>query len=111
MIQLRQVFYVSRATGSLGDAEVRSILRVSQRNNRKLDLTGCLMFTGQHFGQTLEGDADAVESLLVRIGQDPRQFVAAELVGAEQVGPAGPAQRDQQVHVVRSWQREERGQQ
>jgi Sensors of blue-light using FAD len=69
---LRQLFYVSRATSALGDKDVKDILRVSQRNNQRSDLTGCLMCSGRYFAQTLEGDCDALEELTKRIALDAR---------------------------------------
>lgn len=69
---LRQVFYVSRAAHALGAPEVQSILLTSQRNNRHRDVTGCLMYSGRHFAQTLEGAPRDLAPLLERIIADPR---------------------------------------
>ena len=72
MSPLRQVFYVSRAAAGLDAAAVRRILAISRRNNRMLDVTGCLTYTGAHFAQVLEGREEAVEVLRHRITADPR---------------------------------------
>lgn len=80
---LRQLFYVSRAADALSDAEVRNILRVSQRNNRHRDLTGCLMYSGRHFAQILEGETVAVSELVARIVDDPRHTGCVVLVDRE----------------------------
>jgi hypothetical protein len=69
---LRQLFYVSRASSTFGDADMKAILRVSRRNNQRLDVTGCLMCSGAYFAQTLEGEAEAVGELTKRIGTDAR---------------------------------------
>jgi hypothetical protein len=69
---LRQVLYISRAAGTVTDTEVKKILFASQRNNRRKDVTGCLLFTGSHFVQVLEGDGAALSSLLAYIATDPR---------------------------------------
>jgi hypothetical protein len=69
---LRQVFYVSRMGDGIAHRDVRSILEHSRRRNRMLDVTGCLTCTGRHFAQVIEGRADAIETLVARIGADPR---------------------------------------
>ncbi len=45
---------------------------VAQRNNRQKDITGCLLYSGKHFAQILEGDPAALEELLARIIKDAR---------------------------------------
>ena len=69
---LRQVFHVSRVAPGVGDRDVRQILASARRNNRMLDLTGVLAWTGRHFAQVLEGRADALATLLPRIAADRR---------------------------------------
>jgi hypothetical protein len=71
-IMLRQIFYVSRAQRPFSEAELQALLHLSQRNNRLRDVTGCLMYSGQHFAQTLEGQPQVVGELVARIGRDPR---------------------------------------
>ena len=72
MKKLRQVLYFSRARDGLDDGDVRQILGVSQRNNRKRDLTGCLLYSGRHFAQALEGDSKSLGDVLTRIHEDER---------------------------------------
>lgn len=72
MSQLRQLFYVSRAVEGVDASAVRKILAISRRNNRMLDITGCLTYTGAHFAQVLEGRKEAVDILRERISADPR---------------------------------------
>ncbi|MET0934827.1 MAG: BLUF domain-containing protein, partial [Luteibacter sp.] len=69
---LRRIFYISRAARALTDAEIQNILRISQRNNRRNDITGCLLCSGEYFAQTLEGRRDALDGTLARIAADPR---------------------------------------
>ena len=71
---LKQLFYVSRAGTGVDDDEVRRILAVSQRNNRRRDVTGCLLFSGRHFAQVLEGVGGEVDALQAVIGRDPRHL-------------------------------------
>jgi Sensors of blue-light using FAD len=72
MKALRQILYFSRARAGLADSDVRQILSISQRNNRQRDLTGCLLFSGLHFAQALEGDPLVLDELLARIHADER---------------------------------------
>jgi hypothetical protein len=72
MKMLRQLFYLSRADATITDSEVRKILLVAQRNNRQKDITGCLLCSGKHFAQVLEGDGAALDGLFARIVKDGR---------------------------------------
>ncbi len=72
MNDLRQVFYVSRSTPECGEREVGRILDISRRNNRRLDITGCLIGSGRHFAQVVEGRVSALAPLTERIAADSR---------------------------------------
>lgn len=72
MSSIFQLFYVSRATRPFDNATIQDVLQAARRNNRRLDLTGCLLYSGQCFGQVLEGSEAAVLGLVARIGRDPR---------------------------------------
>ena len=72
MKMLRQLFYLSRAAATITQPEIRKILLVAQRNNRKRDITGCLLYSGKHFAQVLEGDPAAIAEVLARIDKDAR---------------------------------------
>jgi hypothetical protein len=67
-----QTFYVSHATEPFDSAAVQSILQISRRNNARLDVTGCLLFSGRCFAQVLEGDQAVVRALSARIAADAR---------------------------------------
>jgi hypothetical protein len=67
-----RLFYVSRATRPLANGSIRSILQVARRNNDRLDITGCLLFSGQYFAQILEGRREVVSTLADRIADDDR---------------------------------------
>lgn len=71
-MRLRQFFYLSRPTAAPTEPELERLLQISQRNNRQGDITGCLLYTGRHYAQILEGEADAVAALVERIAGDPR---------------------------------------
>ena len=72
MNTLRQLLYLSRADPALTTVTVQHILRVSQRNNRRKDITGCLLYSGQHFAQILEGNSAGLTELVSCIAKDPR---------------------------------------
>jgi len=67
-----QAFYVSRATTAFANAQVQSILQASRRQNARLDVTGCLLFSGHCFAQVLEGEQTVVSALARKIAADPR---------------------------------------
>ena len=67
-----QVFYVSRATTAFDNAQIQSILQASRRQNARLDVTGCLLFSGHCFAQVLEGRQAVVSALARKIAADPR---------------------------------------
>ena len=72
MTPVFQVFYVSRATAALDNAQVQAILNTSRRHNARLDVTGCLLFSGHCFAQVLEGAQPVVSALARRIAADSR---------------------------------------
>jgi hypothetical protein len=68
------LLYVSRSLLRLPDeaGEVDRIVAVARRENKRLGVTGALIFTRAHFAQVLEGDQGAVETLMERIRRDSR---------------------------------------
>jgi hypothetical protein len=72
MSAIFQTFYVSRASSVFDGPSVQSILQASRRNNARLDVTGCLLFSGRCFAQVLEGEQAVVARLLASIVADPR---------------------------------------
>ena len=80
MLPVCQLFYVSSATLAYDDAAIQEILQTARRNNRKDDITGCLLFSGLHFAQVLEGRESVVVPLARRIATDPRHANFAVLL-------------------------------
>ena len=66
------MIYVSRVVGTLAPHQLRSLLHLARRGNRRRDVTGILVCTGQSFLQVLEGDADALAPLIESIAKDTR---------------------------------------
>jgi hypothetical protein len=69
---LIRLTYASRSNGALGAADVKDIVRSSQRNNTQLGITGALLLCDGVFLQCLEGDHRAVNTLYHRILLDSR---------------------------------------
>ncbi|MCS6624495.1 BLUF domain-containing protein [Roseibacterium beibuensis] len=72
-LELERLVYESKATGtteSLGNLVV--ILAESQKNNARDGLTGALAAHRERYIQVVEGPAQALDSLLRRLEDDPR---------------------------------------
>jgi hypothetical protein len=67
-----QLIYISTAQHGPTKVEPPAILAVSQRNNRRVGVTGMLMYDGLRFLQALEGDEAAVRETFSRIRGDTR---------------------------------------
>jgi hypothetical protein len=64
--------YVSSAVELFSEQQLEALLETSRENNRKLDITGMLLYKGGNFMQLLEGPKDAVTGLLAKIHSDSR---------------------------------------
>ena len=87
----RLVYYSrNRIVGSATDlsAAVEDILKVSQHNNAKAEVTGALMFNAGCFGQVLEGRREDVASTFERIQRDTRHGDVS-LLAFEPIGSRG----------------------
>ncbi len=71
---LHRVIYASEAIGSTGSTtlSIAQILGVSERNNRRDHISGCLMFHQGHILQVLEGGRGDIDRLLRRLRADLR---------------------------------------
>jgi hypothetical protein len=66
------IVYVSAAVTWFSPTELRSLLVSSRVNNERAGITGMLLYKDGNFMQALEGDEDAVRSVLARIERDRR---------------------------------------
>ena len=80
---LIRLTYASRSKGMLGAVDVKDIIRISQRNNAALGVTGALLLVNGVFLQCLEGSSAAVNTLYHRIALDPRHHQTSILAFAE----------------------------
>src|SRR6476469_8809024 len=67
-----RLVYISTARQKFEQAELLELLRKSQRNNAKREITGILLYHHNQFFQVLEGPEDAVRAVYATISQDPR---------------------------------------
>jgi hypothetical protein len=67
-----RLIYSSEAALGLAAAELEEMLAESRIRNKAHGITGVLLLVEGAFLQILEGEKDDVDSLMVRIGRDPR---------------------------------------
>ncbi|MBF0203757.1 MAG: EAL domain-containing protein [Desulfamplus sp.] len=66
------VIYVSKASESLTDDEIKQILDSARKKNSELGITGFLIYNKGYFLQLLEGRQDSIDELLRKIVDDQR---------------------------------------
>jgi hypothetical protein len=66
------LIYGSSAKKSMSSEELLEILTRAREKNRRLGITGMLLYKGGNFLQVLEGEESAVRPLFETIKQDPR---------------------------------------
>lgn len=71
-MQLYQLVYKSNATKEFDQANTKEFLSIIQNANKQLDVTGLLIFDGEHFLQVLEGPFGVISELIESIQQDIR---------------------------------------
>ena len=64
--------YASTATFDFQDGDLITLLMNSRANNKRLGITGILLYDDRHFVQVLEGEEQAVRERFARIDADPR---------------------------------------
>lgn len=69
---LAQLIYISRTQKKMPLDQIEALVAHSQAANARRDISGALMFVGQHFMQLLEGELSDIVLLFERIRQDPR---------------------------------------
>lgn len=71
-MSLVRLIYCSRFAPGLSAADIEKILEQSRKNNPAQGITGVLCYGPGVFLQCLEGPRDAVNTLFIKIAQDPR---------------------------------------
>jgi len=69
---LISLVYVSYASETITDDELKSLLKKCRSHNEKIDVTGMLLHRNGFFIQALEGDEQVVIPLYDKIKKDPR---------------------------------------
>jgi hypothetical protein len=82
----RLIYRSACSDAFMPNEDLRRLVRQSADNNRDSGITGLLILSGDHFLQALEGPAQAVNRLFMRIVRDERHH-DVELISYEQIGP------------------------
>jgi hypothetical protein len=69
---IRQVVYISQATGTFTESELSELVEVSRRNNKKHRITGAMLYLENAFIQVIEGEDAAIGQLLEKLRTDTR---------------------------------------
>lgn len=69
---VHHLIYLSSAAQLLAQDELETLMVRSQNNNRKMGITGLLLYNDGNFLQALEGDKETVAALFSKISRDPR---------------------------------------
>ena len=79
-VELIHCIYTSVANEKYDHDEMVFLLDIIRTNNKKLNVTGMLLYDDGSFFQVLEGDKAAVNSLFMQIEKDPRHCKVSKLV-------------------------------
>tara|TARA_R110002049_G_scaffold148778_3_gene311723 strand:+ start:3077 stop:4291 length:1215 start_codon:yes stop_codon:yes gene_type:complete len=71
-VQLYQLVYKSNVSEEFDNSKTEEFLSTIQNTNKQLDITGLLIFDGEHFLQVLEGPFDVISKLIASIQCDIR---------------------------------------
>lgn len=66
------IVYVSSATALMSTPQLHELLDQSRVKNRRLGISGAMLYQDGNIIQVLEGEADVVEDLFGTIDRDPR---------------------------------------
>ncbi|MGI9285928.1 MAG: BLUF domain-containing protein [Pseudomonadales bacterium] len=69
---MSHVIYVSTAVSRMSEDDLVHLLRQARRRNKRLDITGMLLYQNGRFMQVLEGDEDQVNEIYLAIQNDWR---------------------------------------
>ena len=71
-MKIKQLVYISKATVPFTTASLKELTDLANRNNEKLNVTGCMAYASGYFLQLLEGNGESVDSLYRKIEKDTR---------------------------------------
>ncbi len=67
---MHHIMYISKATVIVQEEELKEMLTQWRRNNQRDDITGMLLYSGDHYVQLIEGPAENLKKLFSKISQD-----------------------------------------
>lgn len=76
---LQRLIYISRVATTMSGPELQRLQALSERHNRRQDITGALGHTGRYFIQCIEGRAEAITDVMARIRADHRHTDVLDL--------------------------------
>ncbi|PZL99039.1 diguanylate phosphodiesterase [Pantoea graminicola] len=77
---LSTLIYRSQLAGSVSPERLKALVERASVKNAEANVTGILLYNGQHFFQVLEGSVDNVNRVYQRISSDDRHFNLIELM-------------------------------
>lgn len=72
--------YISAATRLFSEDDLKALLEQSRKKNKRLGITGMLLYKDGNFMQVLEGSNETVTGLYRTIERDPRHHGVWELI-------------------------------
>jgi len=78
-----QLLYLSRASEAMSDARLSELLEEIRARNEQNELTGLLLYGGQHFYQIIEGAHATVTATFAKILQDTRHTDVTQIATRE----------------------------
>jgi hypothetical protein len=80
LVNLMHCIYSSRASATMRDSEVQTLLTHARRNNVTHGITGMLLFIDGSFFQVLEGEAASVDRTYEVISRDGRHDRVTQII-------------------------------
>ena len=77
------LIYISHAVHPFTQVELEQLLTSARRNNKRLGITGMLLYLNEKFIQVLEGERQAIEKVMAIIELDPRHKKLSVLLEGE----------------------------
>ncbi len=69
---MKQLVYISKASIPFTPESIKELTESSNKNNRRIGVTGCMVYASGFFLQLLEGDSEDVDNLYRKIQKDSR---------------------------------------
>ena len=80
---MKQLVYISKATEPFTSDSLKALTELASSNNKKLNITGCMLYASGYFLQLLEGNSHSVDTLYGKIEKDSRHKGSRILIEKE----------------------------